>query len=165
MRRRSYIILTLAVFALTLTSCQNYKKLRFIDTQVTNVKFIGTSQVELDLNVQIDNPTVSSYTITNLFGTFYKNDKDFADVQILDDVTIVPRSMNNLPVPLQLTMINPLGFLNGISLDTFKTDAYTVSLDITVRNGIGLSKHIIYDHVPAKDLLDEFRVSGIAVNK
>jgi hypothetical protein len=62
-------------------------------------------------------------------------------------------------------MINPLGFLNGISLDTFKTDAYTVSLDITVRNGIGLSKHIIYDQMPAKDLLDEFRVSGIAVNK
>lgn len=151
----------LAICAILFCSCsRNYEKLRVVETKVTNIKFLGSSNVEVDFNVKVDNPTSSSYTVSSLSGKFFRKGDEFADIMLLEKAKIAPRTMNELRVPLQITMTDPLGFLNGINLDTFKSDAYTVNLDMRIRGGCGLSKHLVYENLPAKALLEEFGIAG-----
>lgn len=152
MKRRTILFFALALFALASTSCRNYEKLDFVDAKVSSLKFLGSSRLDLGIEVIIDNPTSSSYSVTDMSGVFYKDGGEFADVVLKDKVTVSPKKMNVIEVPLNVELVDPVGFLNGMDLDTFKGEGFTVSIDMRVKNGLGLSKRLVYDRIPVKNL-------------
>ena len=108
-----------------------------------------TADLTLDLDIQ--NPSASRYTVESLKGILYRGTETspFADVVMLESVFIEPASEGTVSLPLQARFLRPLALLGG----GFSTDlsAYTADIDLTVRKG-SLKKRITRERIPLNQL-------------
>ena len=110
-----------------------------------------TADVMLDLD--IDNPSKSRYTIEDLHATVFPDNDTvrFADVYLKEKAVISPKSDATVSVPLDVRLRRPLALLGGgLSGELSK---YEADIDLTIRKG-SLKKNIRQKRVPLEKIAD-----------
>ena len=152
-------ILAILTFVLLLTACstsQNPVIKGYRLRQSGEVGF-GAEGVTagLVLEVDIENPSPSRYTLESLDAVLYRGfeSNPFADLTMPESVFIEPRSEATVSVPLTARFTRPLALLSG----GFSTDLndYPADIDLTVRKG-SLKKRITRERVPLTELQSLF---------
>ena len=105
----------------------------------------------LTLDLDVENPSRSTYSLEALEATIYRGleTEPFAEVTMVEPVSIGPRCETTIPVPLNARFTRPLALLGG----GFSTDLadYTADLDLILRKG-SFKKRITMQRVPLEQI-------------
>ena len=148
---------TLLCTAVLLTACPNPSQdpvIKGYRLQQTGGISLGAEGVTtgMVLNLDVENPSRATYAIESLNAIVYKGAETarFAQVDLLEAVSIAPGSEQTVALPLQVNLLRPLALLSGGS-DGFDLSQYCADIDLLVRKG-SLKKRIRQERVPLKDL-------------
>lgn len=146
--KRILVILPL-VFLLTACSGSPDPVIKGYRLRQTGGLAFGAEGVTTDLTLEldIDNPSASRYTLESLEAVLYLGNETsrFADVLMQEAVSIEPRSEETVSLPLHARFTRPLALLGG----GFSTDlsAYTADVDLIIRRG-SFKKRITQKRIP-----------------
>ena len=150
-------ILVLICTALLLTACHNASQDPVIKGYwIQQVDGLGMSAggvtADMVLNLDVENPSNSTYTLEALHADVYRNGENgrFAEVTLPQSASIAPKSNQSVAIPLQVLLLRPLALIVG-GEEMLDLSQYVADLDLTVRKG-SLKKRIQRERVPLKDL-------------
>ena len=150
-------ILVLICTALLLTACHNASQDPVIKGYwIQQVDGLGMSAggvtADMVLNLDVENPSNSTYTLEALHADVYRNGENgrFAEVTLPQSASIAPKSNQSVAIPLQVLLLRPLALIAG-GEEMLDLSQYVADLDLTVRKG-SLKKRIQRERVPLKDL-------------
>ena len=150
-------ILVLICTALLLTACHNASQDPVIKGYwIQQVDGLGMSAggvtADMVLNLDVENPSNSTYTLAALHADVYRNGENgrFAEVTLPQSASIAPKSNQSVAIPLQVLLLRPLALIVG-GEEMLDLSQYVADLDLTVRKG-SLKKRIQRERVPLKDL-------------
>lgn len=159
MKLRSIVHIVLAI--LLLGSCTNdYQKISINSCKMVSTTEFGLSKgkmrAKLLYEVSLSNASSSRFDVSeaNLF-LFDKSGTEFANIALVESVTIVPKETQKLIVPLEVTLFDPLYLLTNGS---FALEESTADILIKVRqNGI-MATAIERKKIPFKSLIKQFNI-------
>lgn len=153
---RKFLILT-ALCALFLCGCSGYRQVEISGVQVQKVKLVSTSDVDLDLAVEVDNPTRSTFTVSDLEGMLSRNGAAFARVTLREDAVVYPRTVADAELRCRIHLLDPLAVLvMGLDFRSWKPEEFRLDLAATVRSGAVKKKFRMQD-VPVAQVLNRIK--------
>jgi len=116
------ILLYFTFSSLLLCGCTDYKQLKVTSCKIGVLKGLsysdGKASADLRLDVGVDNPTRSSFDVSDIDAILYYNEgKPFAQITSDKSVNIAPGNDGMIPVLLKVTFLDPLAIMFG-GLDT-----------------------------------------------
>lgn len=154
-------ILVLLCAALLLAACHDASQDPVIKgyriDQVGGMSLSGDGvTVNLNIALDVDNPSSATYTLEMLDAILYRGTETapFAEAVMTEQAGIAPRSSQTVAIPLRVKLLRPLALLS--SSEGFDLSQYCADLDLTVRKG-SLKKRIQRERVPLSSLEQLFK--------
>lgn len=154
---RKYLMLV-ATFVSLLCSCTNYKHIDVNDVKLEKFKLISTSKADLQLQVSVNNPSKTIFTITDIQGVLYRDDVPFANLSLLEEIVIPPQAVTDVHVKCRINLLDPLAVLvMGLDMSSWNEDEFTVDIKTTVKGG-GLKKSFRLKKVPLSKVIKRIKI-------
>ncbi len=154
---RSYFI-ALITLSILLCGCKAYKEIEVKDIQLEKFKLVSASKIDLDIDVDVYNPTKSDFQITDVQGVVMRYDVPFANISLLDK-TVVP-AFNNGDILLRcrIELLDPMAVLvMGLNVKSWSMKEFNMKLKVIVKKG-GLKRTFKINNIPLERLTKRIKL-------
>ena len=156
-------ILLAAFVSIIVCSCSDYEKLLFKSAEVGRVGDLSlvdnAVRMDSDLNLVIENPTGSKFSMDDFGITIYTaQKKKFAEISLTGEKPAIrSHCTDTVKVGVKVNVENPLALVTMKSLDqaveSLQSKNMTIDCFFNVKQGI-FGKKIEYKDVPFKDFMN-----------
>ena len=148
--KRFLLLLTASV--ILFGSCANYKNINVGDVSIKDAKMVSMTKYEVELEVEVDNPTRSAFVVRDAEGLLLKSGEPFADVVVTEEVKIPARGVNKVGIKCDVSLRNALSALAiGLNYKSLDWDEFAVDAKAVVKSG-AIKKKKEFRNVPLKKL-------------
>jgi hypothetical protein len=138
--------LLLALIISLACSCSNYKKISLNNVNIGDISYKGNS-INANFNISVNNPTKSTFKVTNIKGVLKKGEGNFINFNVPKDVVIPPGAPFNTSFETLVKVPSPLALLDlGMNAKDYKLD-----IEATLKQGC-FKKKIRYKDIPFEKL-------------
>ena len=153
MKHSLYRILAVALIVLTAASCTNLRNISVTSCNIASVSPNGLRSVDAKLRVGIHNPSMSTFTVSDVLGYIRNQDGVIANFTG-GPVTVMRKSDMTYEMPCSVTLDGKLSLFEVLGV-IGKMDLSTYMVDVTanVTSASGVTKVYRYNDIPLKDLV------------
>ena len=110
------------------------------------------------LKVLVNNPTKSTFTITDIQGTLFRDDTRFAEVSLLEEAVVSPLSREETVIKCRIHLLDPLAVLvMGLDIRSWNPEEFKLNLKTTVRSH-GIKKNFKIDNIALDRVLKHVKI-------
>ena len=154
---RKFLILTLLLAAI-LGGCSKYREVEVEDVRLQKIRLVSASKADLQLRVLVNNPTKSTFTITDIQGTLFRDDTRFAEVSLLEEAVVHPLSREETVIKCRIHLLDPLAVLvMGLDIQSWNPEEFKLNLKTTVRSH-GIKKNFKIDNIALDRVLKHVKI-------
>lgn len=148
---KRYLLLALTALLL-LGSCVNYRDIDIVDAAIKDVRIMSASKYQVDVEVEIDNPTGVKFVLKEAEGILFKDGEPFADVRMQQETAIPAHGVHKVEVPCEVVVRNPLAALAiGLNYKSLDWNSFTIDAKGVIKGGPVKKKKEI-KNIPLKKL-------------
>ena len=119
------------------------------------MKITALTKGKVNLTLKVNNPTRSTFKITSIDGYLMNGAIECAKVSLPEEFQVKPGSPATADVQLEIEVSDPLALLtSGLSLNSLKTENFTVDAYMTIKKG-AISKRLKIKDVPLRQLMEK----------
>ena len=127
-------LVLLAAAIMLLGSCSRYKDIEIGDVDIVKVEMASMARFNINLAVEVDNPSGLNFSIMDVTGSVFRNGEKFADFTIGNQMQIASRSVADIPVECTVAVTDPLSLLAvGLSYKNLDLSQFTVDIEGVVK--------------------------------
>lgn len=155
---RRYLLLALAFITL-LSGCANYKQIEIENINPVKVKMVALTKADLYLDLQVHNPTKTTFKVVDAQGKVFSDKVEFAEISLYEEFEVPPGKPSAAQAVLRVNFTDPLALLSKglLNIENFNPDDFVVDGYVTVR-GKGVTKKFDLDNIPLKEFIHMLKV-------
>ena len=152
---KHFYLILLTFMILLCSSCSEYRDIRVSDPEIKSVKISGLTSVDVQVGIQVKNPTKQTFTIVKLDGEFIKGEKQFATVELKEANSVPPQFEGEIPVTCTVRVTDLLDmFASGLDISSWSTDDFIAKGNVTVASSNGFRKTFHLKKTRLTDILN-----------
>ena len=153
-------LLLAALLVLILGSCSNYKNIDIVGAEIKDVKILSPVKYQVDLMVEVDNPSGTKFTVSGVEGLVLKDGKPFAEALVKGEMVIPARGVNGILVSCAISLKDPLSALAlGLNYKSLNWDSFTIDARGAIKGG-PVKKKLDFKGIPARRLYNYVKSKG-----
>lgn len=154
---KKYLIIIVAVASL-LSSCAGYREIVIGNIELEKIKLTSASKADLVFGVDVYNPTKADFIITDIQGVLFKDDVPFANLYLLEDVSI-PKAFNGeVFLKNRVELLDPMAVLvMGLNIKSWNMSEFKVKIKVTVKKG-GFKKTFKLNNIPLDKVVKKIKL-------
>lgn len=147
------LLFILLACSLILGGCANYRNIELTDVDVASFSMVSLNAAQIELKLQVNNPTRATFEIVGVEGSIKKQGNVFASILQVDTpqkCRIAPGASSVADITLRGELSDPIAIFAG----GLKQEHFTADITIKVKQGI-ITRRIVQKDIPAGELIKE----------
>lgn len=147
------LLFILLACSLILGGCANYRNIELTDVDVASFSMVSLNAAQIELKLQVNNPTRATFEIVGVEGSIKKQGNVFASILQVDTpqkCRIAPGTSSVADITLRGELSDPIAIFAG----GLKQEHFTADITIKVKQGI-ITRRIVQKDIPAGELIKE----------
>ncbi len=147
------LLFILLACSLILGGCANYRNIELTDVDVASFSMVSLNAAQIELKLQVNNPTRATFEIVGVEGSIKKQGNVFASILQVDTpqkCRIAPGASSVADITLRGELSDPIAIFAG----GLKQEHFTADIIIKVKQGI-ITRRIVQKDIPAGELIKE----------